>query len=50
MAWHDYYYYRSKKVQGRVEREYLGNSSVAELADAVDALERSGHQAERIDR
>jgi predicted NAD-dependent protein-ADP-ribosyltransferase YbiA (DUF1768 family) len=38
------YYYRSRRVNGRVEKEYIGNGSLAKLAAEADALER--HQRE----
>lgn len=34
------YYTRSKKVNGRVVREYVGTRELAELAAQMDALER----------
>jgi hypothetical protein len=34
------YYTRSKKVRGRVVREYIGTGPVAQLAARVDALNR----------
>jgi len=38
------YYSRSKKVNGRVEREYIGTGSVGDLAAQLDALERQERQ------
>jgi hypothetical protein len=40
------YYSRSKKVNGRVVREYIGTGRVAELVAQMDALER---QQRRLD-
>lgn len=34
------YYYRRRRVNGRVEAEYLGRGAVAELAACLDELER----------
>jgi hypothetical protein len=40
MAWERGYYYRVRRVGGRVVREYIGSGRVAELAAEMDALER----------
>jgi hypothetical protein len=44
------YYTRSKKVNGRVEREYIGTGHVAELAAQLDALRREERQLETLAR
>jgi hypothetical protein len=41
------YYYRSRKVNGRVEREYIGTGQLAELVARMDALEREQREVER---
>ena len=39
------FYTRSKKVAGRVVREYVGTGAVAEIAAAADALRRADRRA-----
>jgi hypothetical protein len=41
------YYTRSKKINGRVVREYIGSGEEAELAAQVDAIKRTDREAER---
>jgi hypothetical protein len=41
------YYTRSKKVNGRVVREYFGTGEIAEVAAQVDAVNRADREAER---
>ena len=40
------YYTRSRKVNGKVVREYLGTGPLAELAAQMDALKRCQRQEE----
>jgi hypothetical protein len=40
MGWERGYYYRVRRVNGRVVREYVGRGEVAELIARMDALER----------
>ena len=44
MGWERGYYYRVRKVNGRVVREYVGAGKVAQLAAETDALERRERQ------
>lgn len=41
------YYTRSRKVSGRVVREYVGTGEVADLAAEMDASKRADREAER---
>jgi hypothetical protein len=43
------YYTRSKKINGRVVREYIGTGEVAELVAQGDALERQQREDERAE-
>jgi hypothetical protein len=42
------YYSRSKKVNGRVVREYVGTGRVAELVAEMDALEREKRRLDAL--
>lgn len=50
MAWEKGYYYRVRKVNGRVIREYLGAGRVAELVASMDALDREQRRLEALAR
>jgi hypothetical protein len=41
------HYTRSKKINGRVEREYIGRGPEAEQAAAEDAARQAGREARR---
>ncbi len=41
------YYTRSRKVNGRVEREYIGTGPLGELAARMDAADRQRREAEK---
>jgi hypothetical protein len=45
MPWDRGYYYRSRKVNGRVIREYVGRGRVAELVAQLDAVNRKEREA-----
>lgn len=50
MAWERGYYYRVRRENGRVVREYVGRGRVAELIAELDALERKKRcDKERLD-
>jgi len=44
------YYTRSRKVNGRVEREYIGSGPMAEFQSALDLMERWPRQEEAYAR
>jgi hypothetical protein len=51
MAWDcGRYYTRSRKVNGRVVREYVGSGEVARLVAQQDLIEREKREAERVAR
>jgi hypothetical protein len=50
MGWERGYYYRVRKVNGRVVREYFGAGEAAELVAEMDALERERRQLEALER
>jgi hypothetical protein len=47
MAWERGYYYRVRRENGRVVREYVGRGRVAELMAKLDALDRKKACEER---
>src|SRR5262245_45134306 len=47
MGWERGYYYRARKENGRVVREYVGSGYVAELSAQMDAALRADREAER---
>lgn len=42
------YYTQSRKVNGRVVREYVGTGRIAELAAQLDAIKREQRHLERL--
>ena len=47
MGWDRGYYYRVRKVNGRVVREYVGGGRIGTLAAELDELNRQEREAER---
>lgn len=47
MAWERGYYYRVRRVNGRVVREYVGRGRPAEIIAQRDELEREKEREER---
>jgi hypothetical protein len=47
MSWKGRYYYRTRKIRGRVVREYFGAGPAAELAAQEDQRRRRQREAER---
>lgn len=50
MGWERGYYYRVRKVNGRVVREYIGAGKVAGLMARLDALEREHRRLEALEQ
>jgi hypothetical protein len=50
VGWDRGFYYRVRRVNGRVVREYVGRGHIAELVAQMDALERQQREAERAAR
>jgi hypothetical protein len=50
MGWERGYYYRVRKVNGRVVREYVGAGEVAQLVAQADALDRERRRREAVER
>lgn len=42
------YYTRSRRVNGRIVREYIGSGRIAELAAQLDELDREERELERF--
>lgn len=39
------YYTRSRRVNGRIQREYVGGGTIGELSEQLDAIEREERQS-----
>jgi hypothetical protein len=50
MGWERGYYYRVRKVNGRVVREYVGAGEVAELVTQMDALKREQRRLKALEQ
>ncbi|HKA55973.1 MAG TPA: hypothetical protein VKJ47_20165 [Candidatus Binatia bacterium] len=50
MGWERGYYYRVRKVNGRVVREYVGAGEVVELVAQMDALEREQRRLKALEQ
>jgi hypothetical protein len=50
VSWERGYYYRVRKVNGRVLREYVGAGEVASLVAQMDALRREQRQLEALEQ
>lgn len=44
------YYTRSRRVGGRVKREYVGTGEIAEVAEALDSIQRERRDAKNAVR
>ena len=44
------YYTRSKKINGRVVREYCGTGELAKLAAEIDAIKRADREARHVEK
>jgi len=48
MSWERGYYYRAKKVNGRVVKEYVGPGIVGKMAELQDLYAREDRELRRI--
>jgi hypothetical protein len=48
MSWERGYYYRAKKVNGRVVKEYVGKGAVGRMAAREDLFAREDRELRRI--
>ena len=48
MAWERGYYYRAKKINGRVVKEYIGPGIAGQLAELQDLYAREDREMRRI--